>query len=78
MRMALWAGAIVFVLFRSMGNGVIVSVMMNRSVTVDVSIAVESGVGVGNLSNIFKAVGSDSAVRERQSNRRQDTAHEIK
>ena len=74
MRVAFCACAGVLVLIRGMRNTVIVRVMMNRSVTVDVNI----GVGSGNLGYVIKAVGGDGAVRECQSNRRQDAAHEIK
>ena len=72
--MALFSGTgtCVFVLLRSLRNAVIVSVMVNRSIAVDVRI----GVRTGNLGDVFKAVGV--AVRECQSNRRQDATHEIK
>jgi hypothetical protein len=70
------AGAGVFGRFRGLGDAVwlLGSVMMNRSVTVDVNI----GAGTGNFTDVFKAVGRDSTVCECQSSRRQDATHEIK
>jgi hypothetical protein len=72
--MALRAGALVFILPRGLREAVwlLVRVMMKGPVAVYMNV----GVGSGNFSNVFKAIGS--AVCECQGKRRQDATHEIK